>query len=93
MVIMRKASLAHAKAHLSKIVDFAEHRGKSTMILRHGKPVAAIVPVAAALPPKRRRTHAQSLRTVQRSVRAFVEEFSAAEPTVSAVEDLRRGRR
>ena len=90
---MRKASLAHAKAHLSKIVDFAEYRGKSTMILRHGKPVAAIVPVAATLPPKRRRTRAQNLRTVRSSVRTFVEEFSAAAPTVSAVEDLRRGRR
>lgn len=62
------------------------------MILRHGKPAAAIVPVAAALPPKRRRARAQSLKGIQRSVQAFVDEFSAAEPKTSAVEDLRRGR-
>jgi hypothetical protein len=30
---------------------------------------------------------------VRRSVQAFVEEFSAAEPEVSAVEDLIAGRR
>ena len=36
---MRTSSLAAAKAHLSSLVDDAEHRGKSTVILRHGKPV------------------------------------------------------
>jgi prevent-host-death family protein len=51
---MRKTSLAEAKAHLSELVDEAEHRGKRILILRHGKPAAAIVPVevAAPKPPK-----------------------------------------
>jgi prevent-host-death family protein len=47
---MRKTSLADAKAHLSELVDEAEHRGKRIMILRHGKPAAAIVPVEVAKP-------------------------------------------
>ncbi len=42
---MRRASLAHAKAHLSELVDEAEHKRKPVLILRHGKPAAALVPV------------------------------------------------
>jgi len=90
---MRKASLAHAKAHLSEIVDAAEHHGRTIVILRHGKPSAAIVPVAVALPPKPTRGRGQNLASAQRSVRAFVQEFSVADRDVSAVEDLLRGRR
>jgi len=30
---MRKTTLAHAKAHLSELVDAAEHHGKRIMIL------------------------------------------------------------
>ncbi len=89
---MRKASLAHTKAHLSEIVDDAEHRARSTVILRHGKPAAVIVPVDVAIPskpPARRTSSAAALR----SVRRFIEEFSAADPKTSAAEDLRRGRR
>lgn len=89
---MRKASLAETKANLSKIVDEAEHHGKRIMILRHGKPAAAIVPVEVALPPKPPRARAIDPKVTERSVRRFVADFSAAEPNVSAVEDLRRGR-
>jgi prevent-host-death family protein len=92
MVIVRKTSLAYAKAHLSAIVDAVEHRGKSMLILRHGKPAAAIVPVDLAQPAKATRKVSPS-KTTRPSVRRFIEEFSAAAPTVSAVEDLRRGRR
>ena len=42
---MRRTSLVHAKAHLSELVDEAEHKKKPVIILRHGKPAAAIVPV------------------------------------------------
>lgn len=92
MVIMRKTSLSDAKAHLSELVDEAEHHGKRIVILRHGKPAAAIVPVDVAA-PKRRRAKALSDEEVRRSVLSFVEEFSSAEPGVSAVEDLIAGRR
>jgi prevent-host-death family protein len=89
---MRKTSLADAKAHLSELVDQAEHHGKRIVILRHGKPAAAIVPVDVAA-PKRRRTKVLGDDDVRRSVLAFVEEFSAAEAHVSAVEDLLASRR
>jgi prevent-host-death family protein len=45
--MMRRTSLVHAKAHLSELVDEAEHKKKPVIILRHGKPAAAIVPVDA----------------------------------------------
>lgn len=52
---MRKTSFAEAKAHLSELVDAAEHKGARILILRHGKPAAALVPATAVLPPRRRR--------------------------------------
>lgn len=47
---MRRTPLAKAKAHLSELVDAAQHRGQRTLILRHGKPAAALVPVEVAQP-------------------------------------------
>jgi prevent-host-death family protein len=91
---MRKMSLAHAKAHISEIVDQAEHRGTRTIILRHGKPAAAIVPVQVAAPkPSAVARRRMSAAEVRASVEAFITEFSNCEPNVSAVEDLRAGRR
>ena len=40
---MSAFSLAQAKAHLSAVID-AALTGKQTIITRHGKPVAKIVP-------------------------------------------------
>jgi prevent-host-death family protein len=54
-----KTSLAHARAHLSELVDQAEHKNRRILILRHGKPAAAIVPVDVAV-PKRRQARAMS---------------------------------
>jgi prevent-host-death family protein len=45
---MRQTPLVKAKAHLSELVDAAERRGQRILILRHGKPAAAIVPVKVA---------------------------------------------
>ncbi|TME75322.1 MAG: type II toxin-antitoxin system Phd/YefM family antitoxin [Chloroflexi bacterium] len=39
---MRKMSLTDAKARLSALVDDAQYRRRKTLILRHGKPSAAI---------------------------------------------------
>lgn len=88
---MRKMSLANAKARISELVDQAEHRGRRTIILRHGKPAAAIVPIEVAQPVPRPRPMQDE--EAERSVEAFVDEFSAAEPDDSAVEDLIQGRR
>ena len=61
---MRKTSLADAKARLSALVDDAEYRRRKTLILRHGRPSAAIVPVDVALPARRasRRLSARDLK-------------------------------
>jgi prevent-host-death family protein len=89
---MIKMSLVDAKARLSELVDQAEHKNKRILILRHGKPAAAIVPVDVAA-PKTPRPRPMGAEEAGRSVRAFVDEFSAAEPGVSAVEDLLQSRR
>lgn len=56
MTLMRKASVANAKAHFSELVDLAEHKGQRILILRHGKPAAAIVPVDVAVDERPRMT-------------------------------------
>lgn len=89
---MKTMSLAEAKAHISELVDQAEHHGTRVIILRHGKPAAALVPVEVAMPPKKR-PRRMPKGEVDKSLRAFVAEFSAAEPEVSAVADLLESRR
>jgi prevent-host-death family protein len=89
---MRKMSLAQAKARISELVDQAEHHGKRVVILRHGKPAAAIVPVDVAL-PKRRNRPRMTKAELEHSIHAYIAEFSASEPDVSAVDDLLAGRR
>jgi prevent-host-death family protein len=93
LVTVKRMSLAAAKAHISELVDQAEHHGRRTLILRHGKPAAAIVPVDVATPKRSPAKRALNPDAVRRSVADFVAEFSAAEPAVSAVEDLIAGRR
>jgi prevent-host-death family protein len=88
---MKQTSLAHAKAHLSEIVDAAEHRGESTLIHRHGKPSAVIVPVALGVPKKPKRRG-----MTPEQIAAFWATCDAAhqgDPNASAVEDLIAGRR
>lgn len=85
-------SLAEAKARISELVDQAEHHGKRVIILRHGKPAAAIVPVDVAL-PKRPNRPRMTKTELEHSVHAYIAEFSASEPDVSAVDDLLAGRR
>jgi prevent-host-death family protein len=87
---MRTTSLADAKARLSELVDAAEHRGQRIVILRNGKPAAAIVPFDVVAEKRRRPMPREE---AEKSVLAFVEEFSSAESSVSAVEDLIEGRR
>jgi prevent-host-death family protein len=89
MVIVIKTSLAEAKAHLSELVDQAEHKKKRIVILRHGKPAAAIVPVEVAVPKK-----ARAKAMTDEEVRAFFHEAAqCGDPNFAAVDDLVRGRR
>lgn len=87
-------SLADAKARLSELVDQAEHHGQRVVILRHGKPAAAIVPVEVAIPKKRPRPRPRmSQAELKQTIEAYIAEFSASEPESSAVDDLLAGRR
>ena len=87
--LMKRMSVAEAKAHLSELVDQAEHKKKRIVILRHGKPAAAIVPVEVAM-PRRRRSRAMS----DEEARNFFEEATrCGDSSSSAVDDLLRGRR
>lgn len=52
---MKRTSLAHAKAQLSALVSEAQHKRQRVIILRHGKPSAAIVPIEVALAASRSR--------------------------------------
>ena len=82
---MQRTSLADAKAHLSALVDEAEHHHKRILILRHGKPAAAIVPVDVAVPSKRRLSDVE--------IDKLFAELGGASPQASAVDDLLSGRR
>src|SRR5690349_18851419 len=87
---MRRTSLVHAKARLSKLVDVAERKGELTIICRHGKPAAAIVPVAIAneavgkrIPP----------RMTPEEIESLLERLAASgDHGESALEDLYEGR-
>ena len=85
---MKQTSLAHAKAHLSEIVDAAEHRGVSTLIHRHGKPSAVIVPVDAVMKKAKRPG-----MTPEEIAALWASFEGQGDPKSSAVEDLIAGRR
>jgi prevent-host-death family protein len=84
-----KTSLAEAKAHLSELVDQAEHKNKRIIILRHGKAAAAIVPVRVAM---RKRSRPRGLRPDELR-EFFAEAERCGDRAFPAVEDLVRGRR
>ena len=48
---MHTIALSEFRAHASAMIDLVE-RGETVRILRHGKPVAELVPLKAAVPDK-----------------------------------------
>jgi prevent-host-death family protein len=82
---MQKTSLAEAKAHLSALVDEVEHHNERILILRHGKPAAAIVPVDVAMPARRRLSGPE--------IEELFAGLGTTESQTSAVEDLLSERR
>ena len=42
----RRVGVTEARRLLARIVDGAEHRGENWVILRHGEPAAAVVPMS-----------------------------------------------
>jgi prevent-host-death family protein len=87
---VEKRSFADVKAHLSEVVDQAEHRGKKVLILRHGKPAAAIVPVSVARAGRPRR--ALSAEQAEKRLDELAVELGG-HGGASAVADLLEGRR
>ena len=65
-VIMQAMSLAHAKAHLSELLNAVE-AGEEVVITRHGRPIARVVP---ANPPKEQ-FPLQRLATLRQQVPAW----------------------
>lgn len=45
---MQTLSLSEFRAHASEMLDLVEQKGETVRILRHGKPVAELVPVRDA---------------------------------------------
>lgn len=88
---MHKRSLVEAKAHLSQLVDAAEHHGARVLILRHGKPAAAIVPPGDVLHGKA--SHKQPHRPSAKTVSALFAGLGKGNAEPSAVADLLRNRR
>jgi prevent-host-death family protein len=88
---MQRRSFADVKAHLSEVVDQAEHRGKKILILRHGKPAAAIVPVAS-VHDRRSQARVMSPAEAERRLDQLAAELGG-DPAFAAVTDLLDGRR
>jgi prevent-host-death family protein len=83
-----KTSFAQAKAHLSELVDKAQYKKQRIVILRHGKPAAALVPVDVALGPSRAAPRSE------KEIKAFFASSArCGDPTFDAVGDLLSGRR
>jgi len=83
---MHRTSLVKAKAHLSELVDAAEHRDQRILILRHGKPAAAIVPVKVAEQNGRYRLMTQA------QAEALLDEIAASAPDLDMAIDEALGR-
>ena len=49
-MVVNAINLAHAKAHLSELLDRVE-AGEEVVITRHGKPVAYLSPIASPKQP------------------------------------------
>jgi prevent-host-death family protein len=87
MTSMKKMSVAEAKAHFSELVA-AARRGKRTVILRHGRPAAAVVPATVVEPAPR------PVASTREEALAVFESFARlGDPGVDAVADLKAGRR
>ncbi len=89
---MKKTSLAHAKAQLSTLVNEAQHKRQRVIILRHGKPSAAIVPIDVALAASRTRGSGAKGLT-HKEVRRLFGALGKGTTRRSAVTDLLTTRR
>ncbi|MGO8991964.1 MAG: type II toxin-antitoxin system Phd/YefM family antitoxin [Polyangiaceae bacterium] len=84
---MKRISVAEAKAHFSDVVAEAR-RGKKIVILRHGKPAAAVVPVSMV-----ESTPKLPVMTREEALAVFESFAPLGDPSFDAVADLKLGRR
>jgi prevent-host-death family protein len=84
---MKRMSVAQAKAHFSELVADAR-RGKKTVILRHGRAAAAVVPAEAVEPRPR-----PVAMTREQALSVFESFAHLGDPAVDAVGELKAGRR
>lgn len=78
---MHAMSLAHAKAHLSELLNKVES-GEEVVITRHGRPVARVLPASTAkqaLPLQRLAELRQQIPAWQGSSAALLRELRDAE--------------
>jgi prevent-host-death family protein len=87
MTNMKKMSVADAKAHFSDVVADAR-RGKKIVILRHGKPAAAVVPMSMVESAPR-----APVMTREEALAVFESFAHLGDSTFDAVADLKAGRR
>jgi prevent-host-death family protein len=84
---MKRMSVAAAKAHFSELIADAR-RGKKTVILRHGRPAAAVVPAAEVNPPPK-----PVAMTRDQALAVFEGFAHLGDPALDAVGELKAGRR
>ena len=78
---MHAISLAHAKAHLSELLNTVES-GEEVVITRHGRPIARVLPantIKQALPLQRLAELRQQVPAWQGSSAALLRELRDAE--------------
>ncbi len=87
MTSVKRMSVAEAKAHFSELVADAR-RGEETVILRHGRPAAAVVPATAVEPAR------TPVAATREEALAVFESFALlGDPAIDAVAELKAGRR
>jgi prevent-host-death family protein len=84
---MKKMSVAEAKARFSELIADAR-RGKRTVILRHGRPAAAVVPASAV-----ELVAAPRAMTRDEALAVFESFAQLGDPGADAVAELKAGRR
>jgi prevent-host-death family protein len=87
---MKKMSVAEAKAHFSDVIAEAR-RGKKVVILRHGKPAAAVVPMSML--ERGVRPVERTCMTREEALAVFESFARLGDSTFDAVADLKSGRR
>ena len=62
----RRLGVSEARKELARVIDDVKYRGENYIIVRHGEPAAAVVPMSVYLEWKRERTRLfETIREVQ----------------------------